>query len=104
MIVNSEPPSLVRFPTSSQDIFISQQLAGAKLSPDGKACVVNKSSFASLLNSRVDFNASKDTPARKKCPAKWLYAQSKIVGVSPYTQAVPFITRFIRETCCFKMD
>ena len=56
---------------------------------------MDKLSFASLSNSRVDFNVLKDTPARKKCAAKRLYAQSKLVIVSAYTQTVPFITRFM---------
>jgi len=85
-------------------LLIPALLAGAKSSPDGKARVLNTSSFASLLNSGVDFNTLKDTPARKKCADKWLYSQSKLVGISAYTQTVPFITRSIRVMCCFQMN
>ena len=83
-------------------LLIPALLVGAKSSSDGKARVVNTSSFASLLNNGVDFNTLKDTPARKKCSDKWLYSQSKLVGVSIYAQTVPFMS--IRVTCCFPMN
>ena len=118
-IFNSEPTSLVRFPrilaALSQPNFvvghfyfttllIPALLAGAKSSPDGKARVVNTSSFASLLTSGVNFNTLKDTPARKKLTSSSLYAQSKLVGVFAYSQTAPFTTKFTRETCYFPMN
>ena len=66
-------------------LLIPALLAGAKSSPDGKARVVNTSSFASLLTSGVNFNTLKDTPARKKLTPSSLYAQSKLVGVFAYS-------------------
>jgi len=56
-------------------------LAGAQSSPDGKARVVNTSSFASRVVSTVDFNTFKDTAARKKKGAQMLYCQSKLGNV-----------------------
>ena len=85
-------------------LLIPALLAGAKSSSDGKARVVNTSSSASLFISGVDFNTFKDTPARKKRTASTLYAQSKLVGDSAYTQRVPLTTRFVRATCYFPMN
>ncbi|KDR82950.1 hypothetical protein GALMADRAFT_238644 [Galerina marginata CBS 339.88] len=56
-------------------------LAGAKSSPDGKARVVNTSSQGSLFVSNIDFNALKDSPARRKKMTEILYAQSKLGNV-----------------------
>jgi retinol dehydrogenase-12 len=54
---------------------------GAKSSPDGKARVVNTSSSGSWFANSVDFNTLKDTPARKKAGAQYLYCQSKLGNI-----------------------
>lgn len=55
-------------------------LAGAASSPDKKARVVNTSSSVCDVGD-INFNALKDSPARKKLGAWRLYAQSKFVGL-----------------------
>ncbi|KDR82946.1 hypothetical protein GALMADRAFT_238637 [Galerina marginata CBS 339.88] len=62
-------------------LLIPNLLAGAKSSADGKARVVNTSSFASRIASTVDFNTVKDSPARKKLGTQMLYCQSKLGNV-----------------------
>ena len=57
-------------------------LAGAKSSPDGKARVVNTSSFASLFTSTVDLDTMQDTEARVKKGTMMLYCQGKLVGLT----------------------
>ncbi|RXW24438.1 hypothetical protein EST38_g1428 [Candolleomyces aberdarensis] len=53
-------------------------LKGAKSSPDGTARVVNTSSSASLMASKINFDTLKDSPARRKSGPNQLYAQSKL--------------------------
>ncbi|KJA21363.1 hypothetical protein HYPSUDRAFT_140756, partial [Hypholoma sublateritium FD-334 SS-4] len=61
------------------ELLMSALLTGAKSSPDGKARVVNTSSFASLFASAVYFDTLQDTEARVKKGTMMLYCQSKLV-------------------------
>ena len=54
-------------------------LAAAKVSPDGKARIVNTSSLGHMMCSGIDFNTFKEGPARKKKGSQFLYSQSKLV-------------------------
>ncbi|KAF8885697.1 hypothetical protein CPB84DRAFT_125022 [Gymnopilus junonius] len=63
------------------NLLLPSLIAGAKSSPDGKARVVNTSSFASRLTKDLDFNAITDTPARRKKGTQLLYVQSKFANV-----------------------
>jgi NAD(P)-dependent dehydrogenase (short-subunit alcohol dehydrogenase family) len=56
-------------------------IAGAQSSPDGKARIVNTSSFASRVAGTVDFNTLKDTAVRKKKGTQGMYTQSKLGNV-----------------------
>ena len=69
-------------------------IAGAKSSPDGKARVVNTSSFASELMKTINFNTLKDGAARKKLGQSALYNQSKLVSV----QHLPNVDRQNHES------
>ncbi|PPQ73482.1 hypothetical protein CVT26_010184 [Gymnopilus dilepis] len=62
-------------------LLLPSLIAGAKSSPDGKARVVNTSSFASRLTNDLDFNALTDTPARRKKGSQMMYIQSKFGNV-----------------------
>lgn len=56
-------------------------IAGGESSPDGKARVVNTSSFAAYLaDGKIDFRGSKDLKVRKKLGRTGLYNQSKLVN------------------------
>ncbi|KAG9024051.1 hypothetical protein FRB95_012145 [Tulasnella sp. JGI-2019a] len=60
-------------------LLLPQLLAGVKSSSDGKARVVNVSSFAAYVAGRVGiyWDTVIDTPSRKKVDTADLYAQSK---------------------------
>lgn len=68
-------------------------LAGAKSSPDGKARVVNTSSFASLFTGTVDFDTLQDTEARIQKGTMMLYCQSKLVGLAIAPSAAAFMSQ-----------
>jgi len=56
-------------------------LATARISPDGKARIVNTSSIGHEFSSGIDYNTLKESPARKKKGVQFLYTQSKLGNV-----------------------
>ncbi len=63
-------------------LILPSLLAGAASSPEKSARIVNTSSLASELASKIDYDAFKDSPKRKKLGLEALYNQSKFVRVS----------------------
>ncbi|KAJ6607901.1 NAD(P)-binding protein [Mycena sp. CBHHK59/15] len=56
-------------------------LETAKTSADGKARVVNTSSFGHVMAKGVDYDNLTDTPKRRKMGAQYLYSQSKFGNI-----------------------
>ncbi|KAJ7209097.1 NAD-P-binding protein [Mycena rebaudengoi] len=56
-------------------------LETAKSSPDGKARVVNTSSFAHTMVGGIDYDTLRDSPQRRKIGSQILYNQSKLGNV-----------------------
>jgi retinol dehydrogenase 12 len=55
-------------------------ISTAKISPDGKARVVNTSSVGHMAACKLDFEIYKDGPRRKRMSSQSLYFQSKFVS------------------------
>jgi retinol dehydrogenase 12 len=55
-------------------------ISTAKVSPDGKARVVNTASVGHMFTCELDFETFKDGPKRKKMGTESLYFQSKFVS------------------------
>jgi retinol dehydrogenase-12 len=53
-------------------------IAGVKTSPDGHSRIITTASFAAD-GGTIDFNALRDSPARKRKGTNGLYLQSKLV-------------------------
>ena len=64
------------------ELLVSALVEGAKTSPDGHARVITTSSSVAYLNT-IHWDTFKDGPARRKTAIEDLYAQSKLVHLSP---------------------